>query len=100
MKNEAQFLGSFRYGNPETETREITLTTEEWEKIDKLSEMCPSAVHRGNPNYLEWVLQVYIWLCSQDERYTKGIFPTPVKHAKKPPFVENYQASPKQVEST
>lgn len=96
MRNEAQFLGTHRYGDPETETREITLTTEEWEKIDKLSEMCPSENHRGKQNYAEWVLQVYTWLCSQDERYTKGIFPTPAKHAKKPNFVKSYQSSPNQ----
>ena len=94
MRNEAQFIGSIRVGNPETETREITLTTEEWEKIDKLSGMCPSEAHRGKPNYVEWVLQVYTWLCSKDERYTKGILPTPVRQAKKTIFVESFKAEP------
>ena len=83
MRNEAQFLDTIRFGDPETETREITLTAEDWEKIDKLSEMCPGEDRRGKPNYTEWVLQFYIWLCTKDERYTKGVLPTPRIPAKK-----------------
>ena len=96
MRNEAQFLGSIRYGDPETETREITLTTEQWEQIDKLSEECPSQQHRKQENYPEWILQVYMFLCENDERYKYGIFPTPVKHKQKPNFVKDYGVKPKQ----
>ena len=34
-------------GDSETETRGVTLTTEEWEEIDNLSELCPYAAHRA-----------------------------------------------------
>ncbi|MDE0318203.1 MAG: hypothetical protein OXM61_25255 [Candidatus Poribacteria bacterium] len=82
MRNDKMYAGSIIVGDVELETREVTLSIEEWQMIDELSEKCPSINHKGKPNYLEWVLRLYLWLCKQDWRYVKGVYPTP---AKEPP---------------
>lgn len=83
--NEAQFIGSIPTVNTEMETRQITLPRETWEELDKLAENCPDSNIRSNPNrYPSWALNVYLWLCKQDERYRLGILPAPQRPARKP----------------
>ena len=82
--NEAQIIGYSVSGDDQLETREVKLPIETWKKLDKLAETCPNGNHRTPETYPSWALFAYAWLCSEDDRYAKGILPTPVRPAKKP----------------
>lgn len=81
--NEAQITGYSVSGDDQLEKREVELPIDIWEKLDKLAEMYPIGNHRTPETYPSWALYVYVWLCSQDDRYARGVLPTPVRPAKK-----------------
>ena len=88
---EPQYLSDFDdiHGNP-LEPRNILLTSKEWKKLEEIAKKCPVTPYRaGGPNYVSWVLRVFMFLCEQDERYQYGVCPTPVQHKFKPPRIES-----------
>ena len=72
------------------EAKSISLTPEEWEKLNEIAKKCPVVAYRnGGSDHAAWLLRVFMFLCERDERYQYGVFPTPVEHEFEPPRIEN-----------
>lgn len=76
IKSGLQYIGGVSYAvGTELEERTVSLPAETWAKLDALIEVCPSANHRNPETHLEWVIHVFLFLSSYDERFARGILP-------------------------
>lgn len=81
--NEAQFIASIPTADTPQETREITLLTETWEKLDEIISSIPMHRDSSFEEFMKWLIPYYIWLC-EDGRYRIGIRPTPQRPTRNP----------------
>lgn len=72
----ATFGGVSFLKGTETEVREIELPVEIWKKLDDLAKVCPNLNNRTPDTYLFWVLHFFLCLCSEDQDYARGSFPS------------------------
>ena len=75
MTNELQFLGTSYASGTKLETREIELPVETWEKLDELMGKGIGPPSRSPEKHRQWILNFFIFLCSYDDRFARGILP-------------------------